>query len=233
MASPDATICWASSAVPAAATSASRRRTVRTTASACAGFSASGFAVTSAASALPDCGAAPAFSALLSSDSVPGSVAGSPAMLAVSTTALPSLSSRARSRACNMLPAAGTTMALAYWSSAWATASSQPSATWMKSVSRPSEATSVSRSNDPEALRLPSVSASASALDLSEMILDCISRCLSARSFSRSRHSASVARAASNAAPSSSAMESASLRNASSCCWASSRWEVSESRWEA
>ena len=154
-------------------------------------------------------------------------------MLAVSTTALPSLSSRARSRACNMLPAAGTTMALAYWSSAWATASSQPSATWMKSVSRPSEATSVSRSNDPEALRLSSVSASASALDLSEMILDCISRCLSARSFSRSRHSASVARAASNAAPSSSAMESASLRNASSCCWASSRWEVSESRWEA
>ena len=57
----------------------------------------------------------------------------------------------------------GTTMALACWSSAWATASSQPSATWMKSVSRPSEATSVSRSNDPEALRLPSVSASASA----------------------------------------------------------------------
>ena len=222
-------MCWASSAVPAAATSASRRRTVRTTASACAGFSASGFAVTSAASALPDCGAAPAFSALLSSDSVPGS----PAMLAVSTTALPSLSSRARSRACNMLPASGTTMALAYWSSAWATASSQPSATWMKSVSRPSEATSVSRSNDPEALRLSSVSASASALDLSEMILDCISRCLSARSFSRSRHSASVARAESNAAPSSSATESASLRNASSCCWASSRWEVSKSRWEA
>ena len=108
-----------------------------------------------------------------------------------------------------------------------------PSATWMKSVSRPSEATSVSRSNDPEALRLSSVSASASALALSEMILDCISRCLSASSFSRSRHSASVARAASNAAPSSSAMESASLRNASSCCRASSRWEVSESRWEA
>ena len=68
----------------------------------------------------------------------------------------------------NMLSASGTTMALAYWSSAWATASSQPSATWMKSGESAKQATSVSRSNGPEALRLPSVSASASALALSD-----------------------------------------------------------------
>ena len=66
--------------------------------------------------------------------------------------------------ACSICSRPGTTMAPANCSNARATPSSQPSATRMKSVSRPIVSREASRSRLPEALRLSSVSLSASAL---------------------------------------------------------------------